>query len=176
MHPCCAPIAPLALLRRAIAHDGAGGRLAKLLGKLRRRKAITVVVLGGSICTNDYAGCTHTPGDGGGGGGGGGGACAANRGWARMVVDVLNAVWPPASPGTSHAAVALGRTGSAADTFVDCLTTHLGNLTGRTRRGDDAPPVDLFLLEFAINGASSSGSSAAPLDALVRRLLSLIAC
>jgi hypothetical protein len=59
---------------------------------------------------------------------------------------------------------------------VDCLTTHLGNLSGRARRGDDAPPVDLFLLEFAINGASSSGSSAAPLDALVRRLLSLIAC
>jgi hypothetical protein len=94
-----------------------------------------------------------------------------------MVVDMLNAVWPPASPGASHAAVALGRTGSAADTFVDCLTTHLGNLSGRrARRGDDAPPVDLFLLEFAINGASSSGSSAAPLDALVRRLLSLIAC
>ena len=59
-------------------------------------------------------------------------------------------------------AYAFGRTGSAADSFVDCLTTHLSNIS-----------VDLFLLEFAINGASSTGTSAAPLEALVRRLLSL---
>ena len=57
--------------------------------------------------------------------------------------------------------------------------THLRNLTGRPRHHHTAgawSPADLFLLDFAITGTASShgrGGSAAPLEVLVRRLLSL---
>ena len=61
----------------------------------------------------------------------------------RNVADVLMAVWPPTTG--EHEVVALGRTGSAADGFVDCLTTHLGNVSSS---------IDLFLVEFAITGAA----------------------
>ena len=201
MHPCCAPLTDPTWIRRAVARDGDGDRLSALVNKLRRGQSITAVAVGGSISTREYAGCTRNVGAVAGEGGPG---CSYGRGWARMVVDFLNAVWPPRD-GSRHHLVSFGRTGGAADGFVDCLTTHLTNLSrhgmdvdqppasadgaddsmaadaGQTSRrppkehSRTAPsaPADLFLLEFTITGFASSGNSAAPLEALVRRLLAL---
>ena len=157
------------LTGRAVARSGDSGRMNAFLAKLKRREPVTIVAVGGSISTREYAGCTSGvaeawvgvelgPG------------CAPGRGWGRMALEWLNATWPPLYG--EHRLIAFGRTGIAADGFVDCLTTHIANLSstnGRTRDG----PVDLFFLEFAITGASSKGDTAAPLEALVRRLLSL---
>ena len=169
MHPCCAPMTSPLLTGRAVARSGDSGRINAFLAKLKRREPVTIVAVGGSISTREYAGCTSGvaeawvgvelgPG------------CAPGRGWGRMALEWLNATWPPLYG--EHRLIAFGRTGIAADGFVDCLTTHIANLSstnGRTRDG----PVDLFFLEFAITGASSKGDTAAPLEALVRRLLSL---
>ena len=83
MHPCCAPITSVPVLRRAVARDGDGVRLGALVRKLQRGQALTIVVVGGSISTSEYAGCTR-------------GAesdplrqtarCKHGRGWARLVV------------------------------------------------------------------------------------------
>jgi hypothetical protein len=173
MHPCCAPLASKAALSQAVARGGGErSRLERVVAKLRRGLPITVVALGGSISTAQYAGCTdQIP-----GAADPAAKCRHGHGWARSFIDFLSAVWPPHAtgdpppnasmlpPAPRHRLFAFGRTGAAADTFVDCVTTHLDALGGE---------ADLFLLEFAINGASSAGTSAAPLEALVRRLLTL---
>ena len=83
---------------------------------------------------------------GGSGGGGGGSSGGGGRDWT---IDA----------DTRHELVTMGRSGCAADCFVDCLETHLG-LVER--------PVSLFVLEFAITTSTPPQRQA--LDALITRL------
>ena len=55
MHPCCAPMVPQALTQRAVARDGDVARLARVLAKLRAGQPLTIVAVGGSISTSEYA-------------------------------------------------------------------------------------------------------------------------
>ena len=160
-HPCCQvglnakPTLPLRLIHRGVPSIGDGSRLLSFLEKLAARNATTTVVLGSSISEIRHAGCTDLlssslqP----------GAECFYGVGWARRFADWLNAVFPPRAG--RHSLYSLGRTGSTAESFVDCWKTHLLPL-GR--------PVDLFLFEFGVLGSSDSGS-AEPLEALIRAAL-----
>ena len=145
LHPCCAAVLSTPQRHRA----EIGGDLLRLrhfIAKLQAGRPTTSVVLGSSVASTPFAGCT-TPvvlsqGD---------QYCAFGFGWARMFVDFVGAVWPQ-SP---HHVFSLGRTGASAASFVDCFQTHLGDLS-----------VDLFLFEFAIVGDELSNGA---LEMLTRR-------
>ena len=145
--------------------------------KLRAGRPTSVVAIGSSIATIDYAGCD-------------GGVfngkehlipCRDRKqrvwpggqpgvGWLRMFGDWLNAVFPVGAVGAvgagarhrrsggsnatggaaapgKHTIYAMGRTGSGADAFIDCFQTHVKS-------------ADLVLLEFAIVGSGSSSFEA----------------
>ena len=58
MHPCCAPVVPLDLARAGV-YGGNDERMRRFVAKLRAGRPTTTIVIGGSISTIEYAGCTH---------------------------------------------------------------------------------------------------------------------
>ena len=173
MHPCCGTVLPGA---GDVAPSGVsvGGDVSwrRFVRKLRAGRPTSIVALGSSISTKNYAGCDggvfngkepliqcedhkgRWPGD------------QPGVGWLRMFGDWLNAVFPvgarhrrnsatATAPAGKHTVYAMGRTGSGADAFIDCFQTHIKK-------------ADLVLLEFAVVGPGSSS-----FEALVRRVLSM---